>query len=166
MSSKDFDDTVNAFLILNGFSSAHSQGGWFLGGKAELTLDPTLDLVQTWTQPISPPRPGVARRRTPSTSSLIRPVSTPMTKRHTTSYSGDIFAPGRRRLPRRETGVTVGGVLVCPAGHPVSDSRAAVATITDWAAATSWPHVIESLLPKGRCPCRPDTYLDADTTIL
>src|SRR5262249_46427056 len=33
---------VNAFLILNGFCSAHSQGGWFFGGKGELTLDPTL----------------------------------------------------------------------------------------------------------------------------
>lgn len=45
--------TVSAFLILNGFCSAHSQGGWFFGGKGELKLDPTLDLVQTWTQPIS-----------------------------------------------------------------------------------------------------------------
>jgi hypothetical protein len=49
--------TVNAFLILNGFCSAHSQGGWFFGGNAELTLDPTLDLVQTWTQPISSAAP-------------------------------------------------------------------------------------------------------------
>ncbi len=51
---------VNAFLILNGFCSAQSQGGWFFGGKGELTLDPTLDLVQTWTQPISsaPPQIG------------------------------------------------------------------------------------------------------------
>lgn len=52
--------TVNAILSLNGFCSAHSQGGWFFGGKGELTLDPTLDLVQTWTQPISsaPPQSG------------------------------------------------------------------------------------------------------------
>jgi hypothetical protein len=51
---------VNAFLILNGFCSAHSQGGWFFGGKGELTLDPTLDLLQTWTQPITsaPPQIG------------------------------------------------------------------------------------------------------------
>jgi hypothetical protein len=48
---------VNAYLILNGFCSAHSQGGWFFGGKGELTLDPTLDLVQTWTQPISSAAP-------------------------------------------------------------------------------------------------------------
>jgi hypothetical protein len=48
---------INAFLILNGFCSAHSQGGWFFGGKGELTLDPTLDLVQTWTQPISSAAP-------------------------------------------------------------------------------------------------------------
>jgi hypothetical protein len=45
--------SVNAFLTLNGFGSAHSRGGWFLGGKGELALDPILDLVQTWTQPIS-----------------------------------------------------------------------------------------------------------------
>ncbi len=45
--------TVNGFLSLNGFCSAHSRGGWFFGGKAELTLDPTLDLIQTWTLPIS-----------------------------------------------------------------------------------------------------------------
>lgn len=52
--------TVNGFLILNGFCSAHSRGGWFFGGQGELTLDPTLDLVQTWTQPISsaPPQSG------------------------------------------------------------------------------------------------------------
>jgi hypothetical protein len=49
--------SVNAFLTLNGFCSAHSQGGWFFGGKGELTLDPTLDLVQTWTQPISSAAP-------------------------------------------------------------------------------------------------------------
>ncbi|WP_142248558.1 hypothetical protein [Mycobacterium colombiense] len=51
---------VNAILILNGFCSAHSQGGWFFGGKGELTLDPTLDLLQTWTQPLSsaPPQTG------------------------------------------------------------------------------------------------------------
>jgi hypothetical protein len=48
---------VNAFLTLNGFGSAQSQGGWFFGGKGELTLDPTLDLVQTWTQPISSAAP-------------------------------------------------------------------------------------------------------------
>jgi hypothetical protein len=52
--------TVNAILSLNGFCSAHSRGGWFFGGKGELRLDPTLDLVQTWTQPISsaPPQSG------------------------------------------------------------------------------------------------------------
>ena len=48
---------VNPYLILNGFGSAHSQGGWFFGGKGELTLDPTLDLVQTWTQPLSSAAP-------------------------------------------------------------------------------------------------------------
>ncbi len=48
---------VNPYLILNGFCSAHSQGGWFFGGKGELTLDPTLDLVQTWTQPLSSAAP-------------------------------------------------------------------------------------------------------------
>jgi hypothetical protein len=52
--------TVNALLTLNGFCSAHSRGGLFLGGIAKLNLDPTLDLVQTWTQPISsaPPQGG------------------------------------------------------------------------------------------------------------
>jgi hypothetical protein len=56
--------TVNGVLSLNGFGSAHSQGGWFLGGKAELTLDPTLDLIQTWTQPISsaPPQSGESEK--------------------------------------------------------------------------------------------------------
>jgi hypothetical protein len=51
---------LNGLLSLNGFCSAHSRGGWFFGGKGELTLDPTLDLVQTWTQPISsaPPQSG------------------------------------------------------------------------------------------------------------
>jgi hypothetical protein len=48
---------VNAFLILNGFCLAHSQGGFFSGGKGHLTLDPTLDLLQTWTQPISSAAP-------------------------------------------------------------------------------------------------------------
>jgi hypothetical protein len=52
--------TVSAFLTLNGFCSAKSQGGLFLGGKAELKLEPTLDLLQTWTQPLSsaPPQAG------------------------------------------------------------------------------------------------------------
>lgn len=45
--------TANAILTLNGFCSAHSRGGLVSGGKAMLSLDPTLDLVQTWTQPIS-----------------------------------------------------------------------------------------------------------------
>ncbi len=49
--------SVSPYLILNGFCSAHSQGGWFFGGKGELTLDPTLDLVQTWTQPLSSAAP-------------------------------------------------------------------------------------------------------------
>ena len=48
---------VNGYITLNGFCSAHSLGGWFFGGKGELTLDPTLDLVQTWTQPISSAAP-------------------------------------------------------------------------------------------------------------
>lgn len=52
--------TVNAVMILNGFCSAHSQGGLVKSGRAALTLDPTLDLVQPWTQPISsaPPQAG------------------------------------------------------------------------------------------------------------
>jgi len=49
--------SVNAFLTLNGFCSAHSQGGWFFGGKGEITLDPVLDLLQTWTQPLSSAAP-------------------------------------------------------------------------------------------------------------
>lgn len=52
--------TLNAVMILNGSCSAHSQSGLFKQGKAALTLDPTLDLVQPWTQPISsaPPQAG------------------------------------------------------------------------------------------------------------
>jgi hypothetical protein len=52
--------TVNAVMILNGSCSAHSQGGLVKSGRAALTLDPTLDLVQPWTQPISsaPPQAG------------------------------------------------------------------------------------------------------------
>ncbi|MCW2690323.1 MAG: hypothetical protein JWR37_5213 [Mycobacterium sp.] len=52
--------TVSAILALNGFCSAHSRGGLIEGGDARLQLDPTLDLVRTWTQPISsaPPQVG------------------------------------------------------------------------------------------------------------
>jgi hypothetical protein len=49
--------SVNAFITLNGFCSAHSQGGWFMGGKGEITLDPVLDLLQPWTQPLSSAAP-------------------------------------------------------------------------------------------------------------
>jgi hypothetical protein len=51
---------VNAFLILNGFCMAHSKGGWTDNGQERLALDATLDLLQTWTQPISsaPPQDG------------------------------------------------------------------------------------------------------------
>jgi hypothetical protein len=45
--------TVNGWMALNGFCSAHSRGGAFLGGYSRLRLDPSLDLVETWTQPIS-----------------------------------------------------------------------------------------------------------------
>ncbi|MBV9090222.1 MAG: hypothetical protein JO044_10035 [Mycobacteriaceae bacterium] len=48
---------VNALLTLNGFCSAHSRGAVFPGGKAKLSLAPTLDLVQTWTVPISSAAP-------------------------------------------------------------------------------------------------------------
>ena len=56
--------TVNAILALNGFGSAHSEGGITGGGSAMLDLEPTLDLIQTWTQPISsvPPQPGQSYR--------------------------------------------------------------------------------------------------------
>lgn len=52
--------TLNAVIILNGSCSAHSQSGLIKQGKATLTLDPTLDLVRPWTQPISsaPPQAG------------------------------------------------------------------------------------------------------------
>jgi hypothetical protein len=44
---------VSGWMALNGFCSAHSRGGTVLGGYSRLRLDPALDLVQTWTQPIS-----------------------------------------------------------------------------------------------------------------
>lgn len=51
--------TVSANLVLDGFCSVHSRGGWFSNGSARMTLDPTLNLVQTWTQPNSyPPAQG------------------------------------------------------------------------------------------------------------
>lgn len=55
---------VNAIVALNGFCSAHSDGGITGGGTARLDLEPTLDLIQTWTQPISsaPPQPGQSYR--------------------------------------------------------------------------------------------------------
>ncbi len=55
---------VNAIVALNGFCSAHSDGGIAGGGVARLDLEPTLDLIQTWTQPISsaPPQPGQSYR--------------------------------------------------------------------------------------------------------
>lgn len=55
---------VNAIVALNGFCSAHSDGGITGGGVARLDLEPTLDLIQTWTQPISsaPPQPGQSYR--------------------------------------------------------------------------------------------------------
>lgn len=45
--------SVSGWMALNGFCSAHSRGGTVLGGYSRLRLDPALDLVQTWTQPIS-----------------------------------------------------------------------------------------------------------------
>jgi hypothetical protein len=55
---------VNAIVALNGFCSAHSDGGITGGGTARLDLEPTVDLIQTWTQPISsaPPQPGESYR--------------------------------------------------------------------------------------------------------
>ena len=55
---------VNAIVALNGFCSAHSDGGIAGGGVARLDLEPTLDLIQTWTQPISSaaPQPGQSYR--------------------------------------------------------------------------------------------------------
>lgn len=55
---------VNAVVALNGVCSAHSDGGIAGGGIARLTLEPTLDLIQTWTQPISSaaPQPGQSYR--------------------------------------------------------------------------------------------------------
>lgn len=55
---------VNAIVALNGFCSAHSDGGIAGGGSARLDLEPTLDLIQTWTQPISSvaPQPGQSYR--------------------------------------------------------------------------------------------------------
>jgi hypothetical protein len=55
---------VSAIVALNGFCSAHSDGGIAGGGVARLDLEPTLDLIQTWTQPISsvPPQPGQSYR--------------------------------------------------------------------------------------------------------
>lgn len=51
---------VDGFLVLNGLCTVHSRGGMFDGGSARLGLDPTLELIQTWTQPISSPaaQPG------------------------------------------------------------------------------------------------------------
>ncbi|RDH77767.1 hypothetical protein DVS77_15520 [Mycolicibacterium moriokaense] len=55
---------VNAIVALNGFCSAHSDGGITGGGTARLDLEPTVDLIQTWTQPLSsaPPQPGQSYR--------------------------------------------------------------------------------------------------------
>lgn len=56
--------SVNAVLALNGFCWAQSEGGITGGGSALLDLEPTVDLVQTWTQPISsvPPQPAQSYR--------------------------------------------------------------------------------------------------------
>lgn len=43
--------TVNAPLILNGFCTAHSDGGFVNIGYAELILEPVLTLLPFWTQP-------------------------------------------------------------------------------------------------------------------
>lgn len=46
---------VDGFLVLNGMGTVHSRGGLVGGGSARLSLDPTLELIQTWTQPVSSP---------------------------------------------------------------------------------------------------------------
>jgi hypothetical protein len=50
--------TINAPLMLNGSCEVHSRGGFFgNGGTASLGLEPELNLVQCWTQPVSNPPP-------------------------------------------------------------------------------------------------------------
>jgi hypothetical protein len=47
--------TVDAFLVLNGYCTVHSRGGVSDGGEAQLSVDAAVDLLQTWTVPISSP---------------------------------------------------------------------------------------------------------------
>ena len=56
--------SVNAVVALNGFCYAQSEGGVTGGGSALLDLEPTVDLIQAWTQPISsvPPQPAQSYR--------------------------------------------------------------------------------------------------------
>jgi hypothetical protein len=44
------------------------------------------------------------------------------------------------------------GIMRCPANHAANDAAGEVAFIREWAAATSWDSIRESLLAEGRCP--------------
>ncbi len=56
--------TVDAYLVLNGYCTVHSRGGVVDGGEAQLSADAAVDLIQTWTVPISSPvsQPGQTQR--------------------------------------------------------------------------------------------------------
>ena len=53
--------------------------------------------------------------------------------------------------------MAVVGVMRCPANHAANDSAEEVAFIREWAAATSWDGIRESLLAEGHCPACPGT---------
>ena len=63
--------------------------------------------------------------------------------------------------------MAVVGVMHCPANHAANDSAAEVTFIREWAAATSWESIRESLLAEGHCPACPGTErLQPGTTVL
>lgn len=50
--------TISAILVLNGFCSAHSNGGVFSGGNGDLALIPRLDLLPSWMESPVVPQPS------------------------------------------------------------------------------------------------------------
>ena len=62
--------------------------------------------------------------------------------------------------------MAVVGVMRCPANHAANDWAEEVAFIREWAAATSWDSIRESLLAEGHCPACPGTErLQPGTTV-
>ena len=53
--------SVSAIVAVNGFCTVHAPGGVFTSGMANLSLKPTLNLVQPWTQPISVAAPQIGQ---------------------------------------------------------------------------------------------------------